>query len=460
MPRSTARNRRKGQAPAWFQRCPWPLKSQSGFDRLAKALVNHEQSQEFHRGKVQTSLQAMRRWVTVLGQPMQGLPAIHVAGSKGKGSVCLLLEALLEGQGITTGLYTSPHLHEWRERIRIGGKSSRVSEFLGWVEHVLQEAAEAGMAAPTVFETLTAAAFYGFCEQQIEAAIVETGIGGRLDATNVLRSSVAVVTSIEREHTAILGRTLSDIAREKAGILKPKCWAVSGIRHDSAAEVIAATAQERGVKLWRLGAEIRLRRRGQGAVVGLPDLASLELVEPVVSSGPHWAVNSALALGALAQLYRWRRWGEPNWEQAIESLRTVRIPGRAERIGDNPISYRDGAHTPKSLAAICRWVALRHPGGKPVLVLGLQRDKPYLACLRAVRRWIGPLVATQVPGDRSLGSGELARCAKQLGMRSKAVADPDEAFAQARRLAGEKGSVLVSGSFWLAGALRGVRKEP
>jgi dihydrofolate synthase/folylpolyglutamate synthase len=426
---------RRGRA----KRLPLPIRGERGLARLAEALVDHERSDAFRRGRVALSLAATRRLVRWLDDPLRGVPVVHVAGSKGKGSVCLFVAALLRELGLRVGVYLSPHVERWSERIQVDGAPLPPRTIGRSIERVLAAARRHGAPLPTLFETLTAAAFDAFRAARVEVAVVEVGIGGRLDATNVVTSDVAVVTSLEREHTAVLGRTIEAIAWQKAGIFERGSVALSGVPPRSRASKV----------LRRVAREV-------GAPFEFVSPRSTAVVPPV--GGPFARANAALAIAAVAALARRRpRLALPTapaeLEAALErALRRLRLPGRMELVDERPRTWRDGAHTPASLKAVVGAVA-RESGSRPVVVLALKSDKPLVRCLRALAGDAGPLVATTVPGGRSRSPEEIVAVARRLGIMARSIPEPGRALRSARRLAGPRGAVLVTGSFWLAGAV-------
>jgi dihydrofolate synthase/folylpolyglutamate synthase len=441
--------------PPWWRRLPRPVADLRAIDRLARELANHERSAAFHRGEVGLSLRASRRFVRWLGDPLRGVPLIHVAGSKGKGSVCLLTDALLRAQGLRTGVYLSPHVDAWNERIQVGGRPLPPRRFGQHVERVLRIAARHGAPAPTLFETLTAAAFDAFRAARVDVAIVEVGIGGRLDATNVVAPDVAIVTALEREHVKVLGATLAKIAWQKAGIFKRGAAAVSGVDASTpAAAVLRRAARRQGTRPFlEWGRDLDVRNEGERIVVERAGRPPLALPRP--AGGPFAARNAALAVVAVEELARRRpKLRIDLGERALaRGLRAARLPGRLELVLDRPRTWRDGAHTPASLAAVVGAVAAE-AGRPPCVVLALKSDKPLARCLAAMQRACGPLVATVVPGGRSHAPEVIVAAARRRGIMATSVRDPAAALAFARRRAGPRGAVLVTGSFWLAGATK------
>jgi dihydrofolate synthase/folylpolyglutamate synthase len=438
----------------WIAALPLPVTDARALDRLAAALTDYERSAEFHRGEVGWSLARMRRLDALLGHPLRGTAVLHVAGSKGKGSVCLLADSILRAHGLMSGVYLSPHVDRWTERIQVGGRELSAAAMGRALERVLRAAARARLEMPTLFETLTAAAFLAFREAEVDVAVVEVGIGGRLDATNVVRSDVAVVTALELEHTALLGRTLASIAREKCGIFRRGRPALCGVAASApVAAVVRAQARALGARLIERGRGFRLTARRDAFDLALAGEARLRL--PVPDAGPFAAVNAALATASVLLLAQRRRRLLPRFDRlrAAEGLRAARLPARGETVALAPRVVRDGAHTLRSLQAVVRDVARRAAPRRPVVVLALKSDKPLRRCLKALAGFAGPLVATTVPGGRSRDPEEIVAEARALGIMAHAEPDVARALARAIRRAGPRGVVLVTGSFWLAGVV-------
>lgn len=386
-------------------------------------------------------LERMREACALLGDPQRAAPALHVAGSNGKGSTCAFAEASLRAAGLRTGLYTSPHLNHFCERIRIGGEpisEDRAGELLEEVRARVPWAL--GDPGLTFFEIVTLMAFLAF--REVEVMVVEVGLGGRLDATNVLEPVACAVSSLSLEHTQFLGPTLAHIAAEKAGILKRGAKAVSAGQPRAAADVLARRAAELGVSLWRPGRDYRFESRD---------------VRPFCYQGPRWAVragdlalwghhqrtNAALACALLeAAAQGGLRVRE---EHAEVGLRTARWPARLERFGNVVV---DGAHNPHAVAALVR--ALPALGtGEIHLVFGVLQDKDAAAMLRVM----GPRCASvhYCPPDSPRAVPPAALVDIWPGA---AYPNAAAALEGARVSAGQHGMVLGCGSLYLAAELR------
>jgi len=423
--------------------------------RLAQALARLDALVDWERrdrtAAMRTSLEPITGLLTLLGEPQRRFRAVHVTGTKGKGTTSALVEAGLRRAGIATGLYTSPHVERVNERIRVRGQELADDALAVALEAVL--AARAG-AAPdsaaaesTWFDVLTATAFLAFAEAQVEWAVVEVGLGGRLDSTNVVHGEVCVITNIDLEHTNVLGPTRRDIAREKAGILEPGCALVTGVRAgEGPPEDDPATVIERAAA----GLDVPILR----PPVPDPDASALER-------------NIALAQLVLDELGRrgLRARGGGAVSAALLDAPTIasaRLPGRAERrrVGHTPVVL-DAAHVASSVALLLVELSReREFSSRPVVILALGRDKDAPAILKALAGRADRVVCTAVATGPLADAETLAQAARTQGLVAETAADPERALARALDLTGEDGWVLVLGSFYLAGALRRMTSPP
>jgi dihydrofolate synthase / folylpolyglutamate synthase len=406
-------------------------------------------------------LEVIRALLEELGHPERSWKAIHVTGSKGKGSVASMAAALLSKSFGPTGLYTSPHLQSYRERIRIDGEPIPVDQVLAGLERV--EAAEAVLARarpelhrPTFFETTTALAFDYFARRRVAAAVVEVGIGGRWDATNVLGAPVAVITSVELEHTEILGSTLEAIAREKSGILHPGGRGILGERKAEPLATVEAEARRIGVPLWRLGRELDVRDRtltpkGQEFSVVTPRGTRPRVRLPL--EGPVQASNAALAVGA-AELFL-ESVGEKLTDAAVRrALGSLRWRGRLERVPGRPALYLDVAHTPESVRAAAAGIAERLPLLDPAenaVLFGCVQGKAAPAMLETLRSLAEVLILVPVRSERTRSPKELRLDAAGRFPRTVLAGGVAEGLPLLRAAVGPGGFGLVIGSDYLVG---------
>ena len=362
-----------------------------------------------------------------LGDPYRRFRSVHVAGTNGKGSVCALIERVLREEGFRTGLFTSPHLVDFRERIRVQGRWADES----WLEQKLMHIA--GLPAKqdhTFFEVCTALAFDYFATQQVELAVIEVGLGGRLDCTNVIMPEVCVITSIGLDHTEILGDRLEQIAAEKAGIIKPGVPVVVGPVPDEAWTVIERVAGERGAP--------PMRATGPGGDEATP---------PEGVAG----INRAIAHAALAAL------GSRGFGVSAAALArgtaAVRWPGRLGVCPDEPRLWWDGAHNADGVRHLVSLWTRRDPRTRPaVVVLTLSKDKDAVAILRALRDGFpdARLIATRSRSERAVAPADLARVATEAGFPAEALPDLPTAVRRGLEVAGT-GTVLLTGSLFAVG---------
>jgi len=436
-----------------------PLRTERDAAAWLEGLVNVEKRPDFPYRRF--DLTPIRRLLGRLGDPQRDLEILHIAGSKGKGSTALLAEAVLRAGDVSVGVFTSPHFERWTERFRVDGREVEGERLAAAVEgvrpHVEALRALDPTAAPTFFDATTAAAFCLFRDAGVSRAIVEVGLGGRLDSTNVVVPRVACVTSIELEHTDRLGTTLAAIAGEKAGILKPGVPAVAGRLPEAAREVVAGRAAELGVPLAWLGEDFDAEVTGRGpeglAVRFSDGPLCFEAALPLL--GLHQADNAALALACL------RRSGpldEPQLaEAARRGLEGVRLPGRLEVLRRDPTVLVDAAHTAASALALCAVLDLL-PHRRTRLVLSISAGKDIEAILGALLPRADEVWATRAEPTRSLDPAEVAAVARRVApeLALRVVPNPHLALRAAADGLAPDELLCVAGSVYLAGIARGV----
>ena len=387
---------------------------------------------------IRFGLDRMHKLMTALGMPQRRFASIHVVGSNGKSSTVRMTAALLERHGLRTGSYTSPHLRSFRERLEVAGRPVGESEFAAAVARAARAAELVNRTLPreegvTQFEALTAAAYHELARQNVDVAVVEAGLGGRYDATNVIPSKVQVLTSVALEHTRWLGPTLRDIAGEKLAVVRDHALLVTGELPPEAEEVAARVAAERHARRVRASAACGVRLAAPG--------------------GFHLR-NFGLAMAA-AEAFLGRAL-DP--EAVRRAAAEVHLPGRLELVAERPLTLHDGAHNPagaRALAAALPEVV----GGRPLIgVVAVLDDKDAAAMLAVLLPLLQRVVFTRSSNPRSLPPATLEALAQQLrGPPSEIVADPSLAVSRARELAGSDGAVVATGSIYLIGDL--VREE-
>jgi dihydrofolate synthase/folylpolyglutamate synthase len=442
------------------ERAPAQLRDVEDAATWLRGLIDVEKRPELPYRRL--SLAPIRALLARMGNPERGLAAVHVAGSKGKGSTALICEAILRARGRSTGTFTSPHLERWTERFRISGEEvdgARLTAAVAAVRpHVDALRAEDPGSAPTFFDATTAAAFWLFREARVDFAVLEVGLGGRLDSTNVCEPVVTCVTSIELEHTDRLGSTLAAIAGEKAGILKPGVPAVLGGLPAEALDVALRRAAEVGAPVARhgvdFGAEL-LAEDLNGMRVRLWD-GAFEAALELPWLGAPAAHNAALATACAR-----RALGDADgaaFERALRAaLPALRLPARVEVVSREPFAIIDAAHTPASARALADVLARL---GRPChLVLSVSADKDLGAILDALLPVASRLTLTRAEPARSLAPERIAELARRAvpALEVEVVPNPHLAVRAALERCSERGTPLcIAGSVYLAGIARGV----
>lgn len=402
-------------------------------------------------------LDRMRALMDAMSNPHQQVRMVHIAGTVGKGSTVAMIASTLQGCGYAVGQYTSPHLVDVRERITINGHLIPKSEFTD----LMRQAAEAAVSikeTPTFFELVTAIAFKYFAEQAVDFAVIEAGLGGRLDSTNVITPEATVLTRIDFDHTHILGRKLEQIAAEKAGIIKRGVPVITFEQVEEVDRTIRAKAEEVGAPLRIVGKDIEFSFRF-GASPGLgPHCRVCVVTEtsrfmhlPVPLPGEHQAINCALAL-AVIDMLKASGFDCPEVPM-LEGLARTRTPGRMELVWNRPRILVDGAHNPAALAALMRCVGAHVPYDSMVCVFGCCEDKDVQAMLEKASLGGDKIIFTRAKGNpRALDPEELQRQFAELSGKMCQVARTlPEALDLATRAVGRDDLICVTGSFYLVG---------
>ncbi len=488
----------------------WPLRPsqlaarQSAIEWLM-GRINYERTAFIPYNQRQLKLDRMRQLLTRLGQPDAALKIIHVAGTKGKGSTSAMIAAMLTAAGYRTGVFSSPHLEQIEERFAVDGEPCTSDEFVALIDRLRsivaamdEEAAREGdtTGGPTYFDITTAMALVHFVERQVDAAVLEVGLGGRLDSTNVCLPAVSVITSISFDHTKQLGNTLAAIATEKAGIIKPGVPVVSGVTEAEPQAVIASVAREHGCRLIQLGSDFSYRyspptrnrqgdmeTRRQGGSMRCFSLSpclpvsmspqSLGEVDfeynvpnqefqlrhaPVAMLGAHQAANAAVALAALAEL-RHQGWCLSS-DAMRAGLASARLPGRVEVIAGDPMVVLDTAHNAASARALVETLAAMPAPARRTLVLSISHDKDVGAIVRELAPHFDRFIVTQYQENpRATKTSTLAQIIRDSLDSSKppnvtVVDTPQDAWQQVIQTSVPGERVCITGSFFLAAEMR------
>ncbi len=401
-------------------------------------------------------LERMKALLAALGNPERDIIAIHIAGTNGKGSVAAMTASILSASGIgKIGRYTSPHLVFFNERITIDGVpvsndllEAALDKLIAVIEYLDKKNQYA-----TFFECATALAFDIFRTQGVRLAVIETGLGGRLDATNILTPFVSVITNVGLEHCEYLGDTIEKIAFEKAGIIKPSRPVIPGVMSDDARAVITEVAASVNAPIFDCSPNISVRHKkdGRETITIEDDFRTVSSIKFALH-GAYQLENTATAINVI-EAFSQLTSVEITDKAVKDGLESVVWPCRFQQISDNPPIITDGAHNPPAAAALASSISKR--GGPKILVAGFCTDKDILTTLRIMKPYFKCAIATESTSPRAKAADELSSVMKQAGfVKCKAIPDRREAMKEAvNRAQEENASIVVMGSLFLAGAI-------
>jgi dihydrofolate synthase/folylpolyglutamate synthase len=405
---------------------------------------------------IKFGLETMRELLARLGHPEEEYPTLLVAGTNGKGSVVAYTDAAFRAAGLRTGRYTSPHLVRVNERIAVDGRlvsDRELAEALRRVREAATALVRAGRlrAHPTYFEVLTAAALEHFRRRRVDIALLEVGLGGRLDATNAVSPLASAIVSLDYDHEEYLGTTLSAIAKEKAGVLRAGRTTVVGPLPPAALRTITARARAVGARLREADRGVTVREGKGGLTVRTPRHL-YRAVKPL--PGAHQRSNLLVAIGLIEEA---KTAGLPfDLRRAVRGIADVRWPGRLEWIDGDPPMLLDGAHNPAGARALAAFLQDRKPF---VLLFGVMADKDVRGIARPLFPLASAVVLTRPQGRRAASPAAIARRTSPLARGARQESAPGRALALARRLArglGKHRPVVVAGSLYLVGAVKSV----
>ncbi|WP_455388217.1 bifunctional folylpolyglutamate synthase/dihydrofolate synthase [Petrachloros mirabilis] len=403
---------------------------------------------------IKLGLERMTALVSRLGMPQTRYHTLHVAGTNGKGSTAAMTAAILQAAGYRVGLYTSPHLVEFRERIRVNGEMIAETDVARLTER-LKGLSDLNL-APTFFECTTAMALQYFADRGVDVAVLEVGLGGRFDATNIVTPLACAITTIALDHQEYLGTTLASVAFEKAGIIKPNVPVVVGRVPEEARQMIDQVASDCDAPLGRLGRDFETIGTTPECFSYSSPTSRYENLHCALQ-GVHQLDNAACAV-ALLEAAGSRGIVLP--EQAVrEGLRRVRWEGRIEVVDRQPMTILDGAHNPAAarvLAQYLRVFRLHHPGKRVILVLGMMRDKDHRGFVEPLTDLVDEVVLTEVDLPRSATIQELQAAIGDRWPRIYMKGELSDALKQARQLAGADDLICVTGSLMLIGDAKGL----
>jgi dihydrofolate synthase/folylpolyglutamate synthase len=424
--------------------------------RFIGSLADFERQRIVRYNSQNFDLDRMRTLLKKLGNPHEQFRSVHVAGTKGKGSTCAMVASMVEAAGYKVGLYTSPHLIDIRERFQINGHMISTADFARLVR--LVEPIVAKMRpTPTCFDVLTAMAFKWFAEQKVEVAVVETGLGGRLDSTNVLKPEVSAITSISKDHMAQLGGTVAKIAEEKAGIFKTGVPAVTVQQDPEVEAVLKRVAESVGTPLDITGKTIEFSYRFESSrlqgphnriCLSTPNSKFEHLAVPMI--GEHQAINCGLALSIIDRLKT--RGIAISDSRAMEGLAKTVVPGRMEMLSTSPRILADCAHNAASVDAMMRAIGQYIPYDSMVVIFGCCADKDVTGMLERITSGADKVIFTKVDNVRSADPNELAASyIERYGKMAQVAPTLADALAIANRAVTKEDLICITGSFYLVG---------
>ena len=395
-----------------------------------------------------------------MGNPQRAMPCAHIAGTNGKGSTAAMLESILRRAGIRTGLYTSPHLERINERIRINGEEVADDVFAAaWtrVQKTVEELLAKGKLAahPSFFECVTAMGFLIFAEQKAEFAVYEVGLGGRLDATNIVEPQVAMITPVDFDHESFLGHSIEEIAGEKAGIIKHGVPVVSAAQRPEAASVIQRRAQEADAPLtfipdvWVVN-DVTHADGLYRVVAERPDTGEKFSIAPSLPG--RFQIDNALMAATAAQLLQQTGLSITR-EAVVDGIRKAQWPGRLEQLQDKPLVYLDGAHNPSAARELAKFWVENFAGRRIWLVYGAMRDKAVDEIAGVLFPLVHRVILTEPLQLRAVSAQVLAEMTADLTQSVSVVPDPSQALEEAISQAAREDVIFASGSLFLVGDL-------
>jgi len=391
-------------------------------------------------------LDTIKSILSSLGNPQNNFNCIHVAGTNGKGSVASALSAILHESGYRVGLYTSPHLVRFNERICINNRqisNADVVKSYQAVKHVHH-----GDRSPTFFEFATAMALYAFSRHAVNWAVIETGMGGRYDATNIIKPAISIITNVSMEHRDYLGNTLADITREKAGIIKQRKPVVTAVKQKQARSVVQEVARKKSAPLFMLGKDFRVRqnRSGHFSYYGIEN-SWRHLQTPL--RGHYQVQNAALALAAVELLIKDNVAISP--ENIKNGLANTRWPGRLEIVSDEPLVILDGAHNLIAARNLARFLAENLAKRRITMVIGILDDKPYVSMLKSLLPQCSRAIITRAKTGRALDPRRLYVTAKNIISDVSIAPDVAGAAKIAIENSGPDDVICIAGSLYVIG---------
>ena len=398
---------------------------------------------------IRLGLDPVSRLLDRLHNPYNSYETILIGGTNGKGSIAAMVASILACGGFRVGLYTSPHLIDIRERIKVNQRMIALDEMMELIEEVQERMTE----SVTYFEFLTAVAFLYFCRKGVDIAVVEVGMGGRLDATNVVTPLVSAISNISFDHEEHLGRSLGNISREKGGIIKDGGVCITAVTQKSVIRVLEDICRERGAALFKVGGKIKVKELGNGffSYKGIRKRHE-RLMCPL--KGRHQIENAAVALGVIEAAAM--KGFSVNDEDVFAGIRDVQWPGRLEILQQAPMVVVDGAHNAAGVSALAKALKNEFSYTRLILIFGVLNDKDYRSMLKKLFPLADRLIITKPDTVRAMPPQEIAAVAQkwQDNDRIELAESPQEALKRALSIAGLDDMICVTGSLYLVGEIK------
>ena len=412
--------------------------------------MNYQESLDYlyslARLGIKLGLENTKQLLDYFENPQLRTPTVHIAGTNGKGSTAAFVESILRASGYRVGLYTSPHILDFRERIQINRQLIPPEELIRWVSAIKQAAKELNI-NPTFFEMGTVMAFLHFEQQKTDWNVVEVGMGGRLDSTNLCQGRVCIITPISRDHESSLGSELSQIAQEKAAIIKHPCTVISGSQEKEIIDVIQGQCQNYKASLLQLGRDFKVDIQSHSPGKQVFDFNGPEIWYKgleIALSGRHQSVNAGLAVTACTALADFHV-----TEQTIrQGLKSANWPGRLEIIGANPSLILDGAHNFDSFEKLTVSLSELFPQKRKIWVFGIMKDKPLPEITELISDYADYIVATQPKSDRSTPPEQIRKAFKNFTKPIDLVNEIPLALDRAYEVADPDDLIVVTGSLF------------
>ena len=417
------------------------------------SFIDYERQRDPHV-KTVWDLRRVEALLARLGNPHLQSKSVHVAGSKGKGSTAAMIASVLIKAGYNTGLFTSPHLHFYNERIRVNNRlisNDEIAELIARIKPEVEAVNnEAAYGKLTTFEVTTALGFSFFAQKKVDFQVIEVGLGGRLDATNVLQPEVCVITPISYEHTDLLGNTLTAIATEKSGIIKEGSTVVSAPQVNEADAAIASACRQQGAKLIRVGQDITYQSLNfndmQQSLIVKGRLGKYKLTIPLL--GQYQLANTATAIAALEVLIE--KGNKIPSKSIVQGMKEVNWEGRLQVLNRHPLVVVDGAHNQDSAQKLRQALGEYFKFDKAILIIGMSSDKDLSGIVAELAPAFEKVIVTRSTHPRAMATAPIVVEFKKYGIDTQQVDDIAVALPQALRLAGERDMICVTGSLFVA----------